>query len=302
MGVVVRLNSDPEREVAIPLVLTHRGGATAADYSGVPEAVRFGPGVTANQFDFSATDDSEDDSGESVVVGFGALPPRVSGSGGATVEILDEDTPPRAEFKVDGVACDDELCRTRTGVPVGVVDMSTGPTLIRQWDFGDGLESSLPTLDHAWSEPGFYEVSLWVSDGVRESSRSRTFLVEAAEPQGACVADGETRCLQDSRYAVVVEWRNADGESGPGTVVRTGTNDSGLFWFFNRDNWEILIKVLDGCALNGNIWVFGASTTDLGYRIEVTDTVTGVVREYENEPGRAAPAITDATAFQACAR
>ena len=114
---------------------------------------------------------------------------------------------------------------------------------------------------------------------------------------GTCVADEETRCLQDSRFAVVVDWWTGDGESGPGTVVQAGTNDSGLFTFFNRENWEILIKVLDGCALNGHMWVYGASTTDLGYRIRVTDTLTEAAREYRNEPGLPAPAITDAKAF-----
>lgn len=28
-----------------------------------------------------------------------------------------------------------------------------------------------------------------------------------------------------------------------------GTKDSGLFRFFDPDNWEVLIKVLDGCAV-----------------------------------------------------
>ena len=63
------------------------------------------------------------------------------------------------------------------------------------------------------------------------------------------------------------------------------------------ENWEVLIKVLDGCSLNGHVWVFGASTTNLGYLIHVTDTVTGTFKEYRNEPGRPAPAITDPTVF-----
>ncbi len=90
---------------------------------------------------------------------------------------------------------------------------------------------------------------------------------------------------------------SADGESGPGRVVPAGTNDSGLFRFFDPENWEILIKVLDGCAINGRMWVLGASTTDLGYRILVTDTVAGESRSYVNEPGRPAPAIVDTKAF-----
>ena len=141
-----------------------------------------------------------------------------------------------------------------------------------------------------------------MSDGERASTAKQVFLVEAAAPLGFCVADAETLCLQDSRYAVGVEWWTAGGDSGPGSVVHAGTNDSGLFTFFSRENWEILIKVLDGCALNGHVWVYGASTTDLGYTIRVTDTVTGAVKEYGNEPGHPAAAITDATAFRGCAR
>ena len=148
----------------------------------------------------------------------------------------------------------------------------------------------------SWAEPGFYVVTLTVTDGSRESTVSMTFLVEAAEPAGTCVADATTRCLQDLRYSVTVDWQTADG-SGQGRVVRAGTDDSGIFYFFDSNNWEVLIKVLDGCALNENVWVFGASTTDLGYAIRVTDTATGTVKEYRNEPGMPAPAITDTKAF-----
>lgn len=116
-------------------------------------------------------------------------------------------------------------------------------------------------------------------------------------PSEPCVADAETLCLQDSRYAVAVEWRTADGRSGAGRAVLDGTNDSGVFTFFDAANWEILIKVLDGCTVNGHMWVYGASTTDLGYTITVTDTATGDVRRYSNQAGRPAAAITDAKAF-----
>ena len=180
--------------------------------------------------------------------------------------------------------CADSLCRARTGLPVSFEDASTGSVTSRRWEFGDGRQTRRRTVSHAWSSPGFYEVTLWTSNGSVESTASLTFLVEAADPAGACVADAQTRCLQDSRYAVTVEWWNAAG-GGRGSVVRSGTNDSGLFHFFDLNNWEVLIKVLDGCALNGHVWVFGASTTDLGYVIRVTDTVTGAVKEYRNEPG-----------------
>ena len=119
----------------------------------------------------------------------------------------------------------------------------------------------------------------------------------ASAPGGSCRADGETLCLQNSRFEVKAEWRQAGGETGVGRVVEERTDDSGMFQFFEPDNWEMLIKVLDGCRTNGRIWVLGAATTDLGYRIVVTDTVTRESRSYENEPGRPAPAIVDTKAF-----
>ncbi len=118
-------------------------------------------------------------------------------------------------------------------------------------------------------------------------------------PRGSCHSDGRTICLHNSRFEVKAEWRQADGSSGRGRVVPEGTDDSGLFRFFDPSNWEVLIKVLNGCGHNGRVWVLGASTTDLGYEITVTDTITGESRTYVNEPGQPAPAIVDTDAFSA---
>ena len=117
------------------------------------------------------------------------------------------------------------------------------------------------------------------------------------EPPGSCKADSRSLCLLNSRFSVEVEWMAVDGRSGTGTAVPEGTDDSGMFWFFGPDNWEVLVKVLDGCSNNNHVWVFGASTTNLGYSIQVTDTVTGESRSYRNESGSRAPAITDTEAF-----
>lgn len=118
-------------------------------------------------------------------------------------------------------------------------------------------------------------------------------------PDSACAAGAgdETLCLHDGRFQVRVQWRTAAGETGSAQAVSEATENAGLFRFFDADNWEILIKVLDGCAVNDHYWVYGASTTDLGYVIRVTDTATSDVKEYRNEPGTPAAAITDARAF-----
>ena len=204
--------------------------------------------------------------------------------------------PRKASFRLD-IPCGEELCRTLTGTPVSFLDTSGGNVTERHWSFGDGAGSDRRSPTHAWSSPGYYDVTLTVSDGSSSDSATRTVLVEAAAPAGSCRVDAETLCLQDSRFEVKMDWWSAAAESGAGRVVYAGTNDSGLFRFFNPQNWEVLIKVLDGCAINQRTWVLGASTTDLGYRILVTDTVTGESRSYENEPGLPAPAIVDTEAF-----
>ena len=76
--------------------------------------------------------------------------------------------------------------------------------------------------------------------------------------------------------------------------------DSGLFWFFDAGNWEMLVKVLDGCAFNNHFWVFSAATTNVGYTLRVIDTETGAVAEYSNPLGTSAAALTDTNAFASC--
>ena len=94
--VTVTLSADPERTVVISIEKTNEGGATSADYSGVPENVTFDSGDTSKSFTFTAAHDTVDDDGESVKLSFGAtLPDGVSAgtTDEATVTITDDDVP-----------------------------------------------------------------------------------------------------------------------------------------------------------------------------------------------------------------
>ena len=115
-----------------------------------------------------------------------------------------------------------------------------------------------------------------------------------------CTRDSLGFCLNGSRFRVDVDWRDPAGNVGSGRAVPVGSDDSGLLWFFSQDNWEMLIKVLDGCSLNDRFWVFSAATTDVEYTLRVTDTDAGVIQEYFNPLGTASPAITDTSAFATC--
>ena len=115
-----------------------------------------------------------------------------------------------------------------------------------------------------------------------------------------CAPSPTAMCLNGNRFRVEVDWRDFGDNTGPGQVVDGGSDDSGLFWFFNADNWEQLIKVLDGCSINDHYWVFAAATTNVEYTIRVTDTETGEVQQYFNPLGTPAPALTDTEAFATC--
>ena len=94
--VTVTLSANPERTVVIPIEKTDQGGATTADYSGVPSNVTFNSGETSKSFTFTAESDTDDDDGESVLLSFGAtLPAGVSAGTPATstVTITDDDDP-----------------------------------------------------------------------------------------------------------------------------------------------------------------------------------------------------------------
>ena len=52
--VKVTLSDDPEMDLTIPISKTNEGGATSADYSGVPPSVTFGSGDTEKTFVFTA--------------------------------------------------------------------------------------------------------------------------------------------------------------------------------------------------------------------------------------------------------
>jgi hypothetical protein len=115
-----------------------------------------------------------------------------------------------------------------------------------------------------------------------------------AEP---CVPSDTTICLNGGRFAVDVTWKDFQGEAGVGRLIPYSSDDSGIFYFFDESNWEVMVKVLDACGVNQSYWVFAAATTNLEYRLTVTDTETGRSEIYSNPLGVSSAAFTDTGAF-----
>lgn len=128
-------------------------------------------------------------------------------------------------------------------------------------------------------------------------SVSEGAFVRTVDPLPPC-PEG-TLCLQEDRFAVSVAWTDPrTGNSGVGSPIPV-TDDTGTFWFFQAENLELMVKVLDARAVNGHFWVFFGSLTDVEFELIVTDLLTGDSRSYTNPPfemaGRADTLAFDGT-------
>ncbi|MDP9120673.1 MAG: hypothetical protein M3O15_04780 [Acidobacteriota bacterium] len=127
-----------------------------------------------------------------------------------------------------------------------------------------------------------------------------------AVPPPPCVADDTTLCLDDrpgdGRYQVRMTYRTAEGGglAGSGHAVSlaaAGFDNAGAFWLFSAQNPEVLLKLLDACAISRHHWLFASAVTNVGYEIVVTDTFTGAKKSYGNPDRMPAEPVQDTAAF-----
>jgi hypothetical protein len=123
------------------------------------------------------------------------------------------------------------------------------------------------------------------------------FLATAAIPNTLpCVPSTTAACLFN-RFRVEVTYdATPSSGTGPATVVLEST-ESVKFSFFSSGNIEMILKILNGCGLNGKWWVFGGGLTDVGVTIKVTDTVTGTVQSFSSTKGHLFQPFAATSAF-----
>ncbi len=169
---------------------------------------------------------------------------------------------------------------------------------------GPDLWMPFDAADHNWVLAHFDRARLRMREERQSRWRLQTEVIRRIEKgrpaEAACEPAASAICLQGGRYRVTLDWSAPDGRSGAARAAEARTQDAGLFYFFTPDNWEVLVKVLNGCAVNGHYWVSVASGTDLGLDLVVRDTRTGAERRYTKAPGEP-DAFSDLSAFgEAC--
>ncbi len=223
------------------------------------------------------------------------------------LKVLDACATPSEHFWVFAAGLTDVECALR------VIDTWTGE--VRTWDnplatpFAPIQATRAFATCDATPPPGASspaaiteQLEQWLRElDQRPLSIAREIEVSAPAAAGKndCVAGDTVLCLNQDRFAAEVRWRTPAGRSGDGRAVPL-TADTGTFWFFGADNVELVVKLLDGCAINQRFWVFAAGLTNVEVILTLTDTVSGAVREYVHPMGTPFPPIQDTGAFDTC--
>jgi PKD repeat protein len=184
----------------------------------------------------------------------------------------------------------------QVGVPVVFVDESTGNPRSWTWDFGDGSNDSGPRVEHAWSEPGTYQVTLFVDR--EDASAARSALIEVVSEETmlaptadftfseAIVAIGDSVVLTDVSLGGVTdrEWDLGDGTSsteeevikswlvaGSYTVTLTVANEAGA------DSASATITVVDVLEPPTAVIAVDDVDVEVGEPVRLTSVSTGDV-------------------------
>ena len=180
-----------------------------------------------------------------------------------------------------------------------------------QTSYGSIMTNGVVRLK-TFSRNGFKHDGLKIGTPKANAAKALLYTIEDAshyaptkikEPKSkySCRPSLNRVCLQKGRFAVEGVYSYEDSSSGlyksDKMKVREAMLDdsASLFYFFDRNNVEVIIKVLNACGVNGKYWVFASVATDLDYTLTVTDNATGVKLPYHGNPTN--PLINDVSAF-----
>jgi CSLREA domain-containing protein len=122
--------------------------------------------------------------------------------------------------------------------------------------------------------------------------------IGAFERTAACVAGGNTLCLNNGRFRVTATFQ--DQGSTRAAQAQALTDESGFFAFSSPSNIELTVKILNTCAANNRYGVFLSGLTNSAVTVTVTDLKAKQTKTYTNPAGRVFQTRLDATAFNTC--
>ena len=239
--VTVNLSAPPGRQVVIPIAAAPQDGATAqgqpdADYSRIPASVTFGATDTSKTFTVTAVDDSVDDDGEWVSLGFGSLPDGVTAGSVAIsrVALIDDDAEPRVTLAVSpasitehgGVSAVTASLSHPSGADTTLTVRASPVSPASPADGGDFTLSGTTLTIAAGETDSTGSVTITaVDNAVHAPDKTVTVSATASNPQGvADLSDATLTIEEDDVRGVQVSVSDLslyEGESGAYTVGLT---------------------------------------------------------------------------------
>jgi hypothetical protein len=108
---------------------------------------------------------------------------------------------------------------------------------------------------------GSYQVSFQVDGKVVDA---RAFTV---------AAPATSLTLGVARFVVGLSWTKPDGTAGGSATAVQTSDDCGYFWLFDSADLDVVVKIVDGSLVNGEVWVFAASLTGQPFTLTVNDQI-----------------------------
>ncbi len=332
--VTVERSGGSSGAVSVDYSTSDGSASLGADYEAASGTLDWGDGdASAKGFSVTLVDDLDEEAAETVNLtlsspGGGAS---LGSPSSATLRITDDDGATggagalsftSSTFQAPESAAEASIQVTRTGGSAGIVSVQYSTM---DGSASEGIDYTEVSGNLEWSDgqEGVHSFSVPLSDdsvpeddetvnliltqpaggaSLGANSSATLTVTDNDSASGPCVADDTTLCLNaDGRFEVRLEFRTAQ-TSGLARKIDFGQRDSGLFYFFNPANAEMLVKVINGCPIAGleGYWVFYAATTNQEFTLTIRDTSTGDVKVYRNMLGEAAPPVQEAPAFTSC--
>jgi len=127
-------------------------------------------------------------------------------------------------------------------------------------------------------------------------------------PPGTCTPNSTTVCLLNNRFRAKIDYVNpfSNPPNQPGTFLAARllqglqNPDTALFGFSSATAVEVVVRIQDTRPFAPRFDVYYGGMTDVGYTVTVTDTQTGVTKQYNNIAGTVGGGV-DRSTFPASA-